>query len=195
MRGAYSTICGAIFCLASIYWQVGTADGRDCNPSQRFPYAPPHIASHWRQYVADLTPAQQQVIVAVLAGESKVHGWLGESINDKTLFFALPGDVLTLWFGEAASPTGEFPLSLDRCGPAATTVCRFSYPVLGSPNIRYFPSRDGGIPGTPPAGLRWVQTMDGGLSPAMDRVARDAYAKYRVPSPSYKGVDYFEPSC
>jgi hypothetical protein len=193
MRDACSMICAAIFCLASAFSQVGVADGKDCNPSQRFPYAPPHVASHWRQFAADLTPAQQKVIVAVLAGESKVHGWLGESINDRTLYFALPGDVLTLWFGEAASPTGEFPTHIDRCGPAATTVSRLSYPVLGSPYIRYFPSRDGGIPGTAQEGLRWYETMDD-LS-AVDRIARDAYAKYRVPSPLDKGIEYFEPTC
>jgi hypothetical protein len=194
VRCANLTIGGAIVCLASAFSQVGMADGKDCNPSQRFPYAPPHVASHWRQFEADLTPAQQKVIVAVLAGESKVHGWLGEGINDRTLYFSLPGDVLTLWFGEAASPTGEFPTHLDRCGPAAITVCRLSYPVLGSPNIRYFPSRGGGIPGTPPgAGSHWLETMDD-LTP-VDRIARDAYAKYRVPSPLNKGIEYFEPTC
>ena len=36
MRGAYSTIRVAIFCLTSVYSQVGVADGKDFNPSQRF---------------------------------------------------------------------------------------------------------------------------------------------------------------
>jgi hypothetical protein len=187
-------IVGAITCLALALSLVAVAKSMDCNPSQRFAYATPHVASQWKTVKGDLTTAQQQVLVAVLAVEPKLHGPLGRDMNDRTLYFALPGHVLTLWFGEATSPTGEFPASTGRCGSVATNVCRMSYPVLGSPNIQYFPSKAGGLRGTPPAGLRWYQTMEDSLSP-IDRVAKDAYERYHVPSPLSKGIDYFEPTC
>jgi hypothetical protein len=108
IRGVvYSTIV-AVMCLAIGLSLVADAKSINCNTSQRFAYATPHVASQWKTFKDDLTPAQQQVIMAVLAGELKVRGPLGRDMNDRTLYFALPGHVLTLWFGEAASPTGSF---------------------------------------------------------------------------------------
>ena len=190
---AYPLMVLVAMCIASFSAQEGTAKAGDCASSQRFPSAPPHLASHWKEFESDLTPAQQRVIVAVLHGQNQ-KGGDNDSPNEQTLYFALPGGVLTVWFGESNNPTGEFPASLNRCGGGVTTACRMSYPVVGSPNIWYFPSSAGGPAGSFQEGVRWYQIVTEELR-QIDRVARDAYANYDVPSPLSRGIDYFERPC
>jgi hypothetical protein len=150
------------------------------------------LASRWKEFAADLSPTQQEVIATVVAGIAQARGVLGDGIDDRTLYFALPGNVLTLWFGLADNPTGEFAASLHRCGSGVTTTCRYAYPVVGSPDILFFPSRDGGPIGSVPEGLRWYQEVTEEFRP-IDRIAKDAYDKYGVASPWSLSIDYFEP--
>jgi hypothetical protein len=182
-----------VACISSASARLGVAEADDCASSQLFPYAAPHLASHWKQFESDLTPTQQQVLVAVLQGQDQ-KGRDNDSTNEQTLYFALPGGVLTVWFGESNNPTGEFPVSLNRCGGGITAACRMSYPVVGSANIYYFPSSAGGPAGSAQEGVRWYQTVTEEVR-QIDRVARSAYAKYIVPSPWARGIKYFERPC
>jgi hypothetical protein len=193
LQAACASMKALTLCVVALSLQVATADAVDCGSTQRFPYSPPHLATQWKQFKAELAPPEQNVIVAVLRGESKVNGILGDGVDDRTLYFALPGGVLTLWFGQAGSPAGEFPPSPTRCG-SITSECRLAYSVLGSPNIWYFPSRLGGPVGSAQQGVHWYQIVTDYLRP-MDRVALAAYAKYQVQSPLSKGIEYFEGSC
>lgn len=192
-RRAYTAVLLAVTCIAGASAQLATADAGDCASSQRFPYAPPHLATQWKQFESGLTPGQQQVLVSVLRGQDQKGGH-NDSTNEQTLYFALPGGVLTIWFGESNNATGEFAASLNRCGGGVTTTCRLSYPIVGSPNIWYFPSSAGGPAGSQQEGLRWYQISTEEFR-QIDHVARDAYAKYDVPSPWARGIKYFEPPC
>lgn len=149
-------------------------------------YSVPRQAINAEGASPELTPAQRKVVLTVLHA-SESAPWM-RPIEKQNIFFALPKGDLVIYYGDARYPAGVVPEGDDiNCVPGISENggCRHGYNIIGARWMIYFPAPQGG-PGNL-AGYRISSGIAPGEPPLLptplDKVARNAYAHYRVRGP------------